>query len=79
MSILFLPVLLLSQRELPSPAQGWRDLALRICLGLMFFSPIYVVLTLYYQQEHLFACILLALVAILAAQNRAFQRELADA
>ena len=73
MSILFLPLVLLSCRVLQSRSESWYDFALRLGLGLMFFSPIYIVLTLHYSHQHLFALVLLGLAGVLAAENAALK------
>lgn len=69
MSILFLPLELLAARQLQNPLSSRYDVALTLALGLMFFSPIYVALTFHFEQQHLFAFVLLALAGILAARD----------
>jgi hypothetical protein len=69
MSILFLPLVLLAARQLQHPRSSRYDVALTLALGLMFFSPIYVILTFHFEQQHLFAFVLLALAGILAARD----------
>jgi hypothetical protein len=75
MSILFLPVLLLSGSILETRPAGWYNFALKLGLGLMFFSPVYLILTLHYGQQHLFALVLIGLAATLAAWNASLTRE----
>jgi hypothetical protein len=67
MSILFLPALLLADRLLQGRPEGWYNFALKLGLGLMFFSPLYLILTLHYSHQNLFALVLLELVGTLAA------------
>lgn len=74
MSILFLPLLLLSCQLLQARPEGWYNFALKLGLGLMFFSPVYLILTLHYGQQHLFALVLIGLAATLAAWNSALAR-----
>ena len=78
MSILFLPVLLLSDRVLHAHPARWYDFALKLGVGLMFFSSIYLALTLHYNQQHLFALVLLGLAASVSAWNIRLRGELAD-
>ncbi len=74
MSILFLPVMLLSARALQTSIAGWFGPALKLGLGLMMFSPVFLVLTLHFQQQHLFALVLLGLAFTLAKWNSALER-----
>jgi hypothetical protein len=64
LSILLLPILLTFNRMLQHSAPG---AALRVIVGLLFFSPLYVLLTFVYGRQHLFALVLLAFVFSLAA------------
>jgi hypothetical protein len=65
MSILLLPVLLTLDRVLQGNSHE-QDTRLRVALGLMFFSPLYLVLTLHYEHQNLFSLVLLGFVACLA-------------
>jgi hypothetical protein len=67
MSILFLPSMLLFDRLLQARPRGWQNFALRLGLGLMFFSPLYLILTFHYSHQNLFALVLLGLAGTLAA------------
>jgi Glycosyltransferase family 87 len=68
LSIALLPILITFNRLLHS--NGSRShLALRIILGLLFLSPIYLFLTLLYNQHHFFALVLVAFVFALAASG----------
>ena len=61
MSLLLLPLLLMLERTLQTKAPS-SSLAMRIVLSLMFFSPLYLVLTLRWSHENLFALVLLSFV-----------------
>jgi Glycosyltransferase family 87 len=66
LSIALLPILITFNRLLQS--NGSRiHIALRIILAVLFFSPIYLFLTLLYNQHHFFALVLLAFVFCLGA------------
>jgi hypothetical protein len=67
MSILFLPILILSASVLQTHAETSYVFALKIVLGIMFFSPTFLILSFYLKQTYLIALLLLVLTAILAA------------
>jgi len=64
MSILLLPGLITLDRLLASPAGHRKWVA--VFLGLMFFSPLTIVLTLRVSHQNVFALVLMGLVASLA-------------
>jgi len=66
MSILLLPVLITFDRTLGLPRGGT---GIKLVLGLLFFSPLYLVLTLMYSHQNLFALVLLSFAAALAASS----------
>ncbi len=68
MSILLLPVLLVLDRVLQGNFQEQKT-SLRVILGLMFLSPLYLVLTVRYQQQNLFSLVLLGFAACLAKSS----------
>jgi hypothetical protein len=69
MSIILLPILLTLDRLLqPSPKS---DACLQMSVGLLFFSPLYLVLTVQYSHQNLFALILLAFIVCLRASENA--------
>ncbi|HEV2399229.1 MAG TPA: glycosyltransferase family 87 protein [Candidatus Sulfotelmatobacter sp.] len=74
MSVLLLPLLLALDRTLA----GWTETStvLKILLGLMFFSPLYLFLTLRLSHQNLFSIVLLCFAAYLAfsakGQSRAW-------
>jgi hypothetical protein len=74
MSILFLPLALLFDRLLQTRPQGWYNFALKLGLGLMFFSSLYQILTLHYSHQHLFALVLVGLACTLASWNASLKR-----
>jgi hypothetical protein len=74
MSILFLPMLILSASVLQTHAEAWYIAAPKMVLGIMFFSPTFLILTFYLGQTYLIALLLLALTAMLAAWNAALER-----
>lgn len=65
MSILLLPVLLTLDRVLQGNFHE-QNTRLRVVLGLMFLSPLYLVLTLRYAHQNLFSLVLLGFVVCLA-------------
>jgi hypothetical protein len=65
MSILLLPALITLDRVLAS-SPGQRKKWITFFLGLMFFSPLTVVLTLRYSLQNVFALVLVGLAASLA-------------
>ena len=69
MSILLLPVFITLNRILgrDSMWSGGENKLMEILLGLMFFTPLYLILTLYYAHQNLFALVLLVLAWSLAA------------
>ena len=69
MSILLLPTFITLDRVLGQERiwSGTRNRLVEVLLGLMFFSPLYLILTLYYSHENLFALVLLALAWCLSA------------
>jgi len=66
MSFLFLPCLLVMEYMMEGCVRRWYGVVLWLCLGALFFSPLYLVLTLHYSQQHMFALVLLAFVLGLA-------------
>ena len=68
MSILLLPVLLTLDRVLQGDFHD-QNRRLRVVLGLMFLSPLYLVLTLRYEHQNLFCLVLLGFVACLAKSS----------
>jgi hypothetical protein len=68
MSILLLPLLLGLDSVVRRDSSG-SNRGLRIVLGLMMLSPLYQVLTFRYQHQNLFALVLLAWLACLAARS----------
>lgn len=66
LAIAFLPILIAFNLLLQSNRSPI-DRALRVVLALLFLSPVYLVLTLLYNQQHFFALVLLAFVFCLAA------------
>jgi len=66
LSIALLPILIIFSRLLRSDTSGIQR-ALPVILGLLFLSPVYLILSAVYQQQHLFALVLLAFVFCLAA------------
>lgn len=60
LSLLFLAILLVLEILLSaSPIPRWTRTTLSVCLAILFFSPLYVVLTLRYSQLQLMAMVLL--------------------
>jgi hypothetical protein len=74
MSILFLPLLLLCDRVQQARPEGGYNFALKLGLGLMFFSPLYLILTMHFSHQNLFALLLLGLAFTLAAWNASLKR-----
>lgn len=71
MSILFLPLLLLGDQLLGGKIEGRRRQRIFwACLALLFCTPVYLVLTLRFQHQNLFALGLLALAGHLAGWGR---------
>ncbi len=68
MSILLLPVLVTVDGILGEQSQrlGAGTKRLEVVLALMFFTPLYLIMTLHYSHENLFALVLLGLVCCLA-------------
>jgi len=66
LSIVLLPILITLDSMLRKDAVV-AGTALRVVLVLMFFTPIYLVLTLHYQHQNLFSLVLLAFAGCLAA------------
>ncbi len=75
MSMLFLPLLLLFDRLLQTTPEGWRKIALKATLLMMFFTPLYLALTLHFEQQHLFALVLLGLAMSLAGWSVSLNRD----
>jgi Glycosyltransferase family 87 len=75
MSIVLLPVLLLLDQLLTRWVGGWRSRALAFCLCLLFFSPLYLILTLRYQHQNLFSLLLLGFAAAIATWVTAVRSE----
>lgn len=69
LSIVLLPVLITFNHLLESERSGINT-ALRTILVIMFLSPVYLLLTLVYEKQRLFALVLLAFVFCLAAAAR---------
>lgn len=70
MSIVLLPILISLDHTLGLQRGGvW----LKLALGLLFFSPLYLVLTLLYSHQNLFALVLLGFAACLAASSSTAQ------
>lgn len=69
MSILLLPAFLMLDRLLAQDSlwSGGDNKLMEVLLGLMFFTPLYLILTLHYAHENLFALVLLLLAWCLAA------------
>lgn len=65
LSLAFLPILITFNRLLKSDGSPIPT-ALRVILGLLFLSPVYLILTAVYRQQHFFALVLLAFVFCLA-------------
>lgn len=68
MSMLLLPILITMDRML-QPGWAHRAMGLKLVLGLMFLSPLYLPLTLHYFHQNLFALVLLMFVASLVAYS----------
>jgi hypothetical protein len=66
MSILLLPILL-TWNDLLDKNPSARSAALKVVLGVMFLSPLYMILTLQYFHQNLFALVLLSLAGLLAS------------
>lgn len=64
MSMLLLPCLITLDRVL---RQELRGAVIKVVLAAMFFTPLYVLLTVHFQQENLFALLLLTFAGCLAA------------
>ena len=78
MSILLLPFLLIADRILAAGSYKG-SMALKALLGLMFLSPLYLVLELRYSHLNLFAVLILCLLVCLArASEAATQAALVD-
>lgn len=80
MSILLLPAFITLDRILGQGLQRptARTGLIEVLLGLMFFSPLYLILTLYYAHENLFALVLLVLAWCLAVPATTKPRALGD-
>lgn len=62
MTILFLPVMLMADQVIAGKIGKIRiSWTVRLCLVLMFCTPLYLILTLHFQHENLFALVLMAL------------------
>lgn len=70
LSIVLLPALITFNRLLESDSSGINT-ALRTILTIIFLSPVYLLLTLVYERQRLFALVLLAFIFSLAASARA--------
>jgi hypothetical protein len=68
LSLVFLPALITFNRllEMDGRAVGT---ALRVILGLLFLSPLYLLLTLRYERQRLFSLVLLAFIFCLAESS----------
>jgi hypothetical protein len=68
LSLVLLPALITFNRllEMDGRAMGT---ALRVILGLLFLSPLYLLLTLRYERQRLFSLVLLAFIFCLAASS----------
>jgi Glycosyltransferase family 87 len=69
MSIVLLPALLLLDHWLAAFGNRQKARATACCLGLLFCSPLYLVLTLRYQHPNLLALVLLCLVLLVAGRK----------
>jgi len=49
--------------------QELRGFGIRVALALMFFTPLYLVLTVHFEHENLFALVLLLFAGCLAASG----------
>jgi hypothetical protein len=67
MSIMLLPLLITLDQMLEPGAR--RDRTLQVTLGLMFFTPLQLVLMLHYSHQNLFALAVLGLLAALALSS----------
>lgn len=80
LSLVLLPVLITFDCLLRSDRSGINT-ALRTILGILFLSPVYLLLTLVYEKQRLFALVLLAFIFCLTAssskERRSPQEELA--
>jgi len=70
LSMVLLPTLLVLDRLAADPARRG-DMGLRVITGVLFFSPVYLVLTFHYEHQNLFSLVLLAFIGCLAARSRA--------
>ena len=66
LSIVFVPLLLTADLLLAAAKDAWNT-ATRVFLWLMFLSPLYLVLTLHYERQNLFALVPLGLAWCLAS------------
>lgn len=66
MSTLLLPALITLDRVLRQELPGF---GVKTALGLMFFTPLYLVLTLHFGHQNLFALVLLMFAGFLAASS----------
>jgi Glycosyltransferase family 87 len=74
MSMVLLPAFLLFDRLLAGREKGWRTKILALCLSLLFFSPLYLILTLHYQHQNLFSLVLLSFAIAIALWTRRIGR-----
>ena len=66
LSVVFLAVAIVIEfLQKRSPIPGWMRNSLYACIGILFCSPFYLILTLHWQQLELMGWVLLALVLLL--------------
>lgn len=73
MSILYPPLLLLADQLLREGWREWQKRRVAFFIAVMFFSPVYLILTVHFQHENLFTFVLLFFVASLAAWTSAMR------
>jgi alpha-1,2-mannosyltransferase len=66
MSILLLPILLMSDSLLHGRGEKRRSAAVAACMAVLFFSPLYLILALRYPHRNLFALVVLGFAAAIA-------------
>ncbi|HKU28538.1 MAG TPA: glycosyltransferase family 87 protein [Candidatus Sulfotelmatobacter sp.] len=71
MSMLLLPVLLIIEHTLSAARNAT---ALKILAGIMFFTPLYLLLTFHVSHQNLFCIVLLCLAVLLAVSGDTEQR-----